>query len=185
MKVTILNGDPDPDNQKFDDYIDNLIKLLELSDNSVVYFKLREMKILPCRGCFGCWLKTPGQCIFKDDSHDICREIINSDFVLFAAPLVMGFPSAVLKTAMDKFIPLLLPYIELVNNKECHHEKRYDKEYPLIGLLIEKEDDTDSEDIEIVSDIFVRFAIDFKTSSRFVMETDIPVQEVSDEINRI
>jgi len=185
MKVTILNGDPDPDNQKFDDYIDNLIKLLELSDNSVVYFKLREMKILPCRGCFGCWLKTPGQCIYKDDSHDICREIINSDLVLFAAPLVMGFPSAVLKIAMDKFIPLLLPYIELVNNKECHHEKRYDKEYPLIGVIIEKEDDTDSEDIEIVSDIFVRFAIDFKTSLRFVKQTDIPVQEVSDEINSI
>jgi len=185
MKVTILNGTPDPDNQKFDDYIDNLIKLLELSDNSVVYFKLRKMKILPCRGCFGCWLKTPGQCIFKDDSHDICREIINSDFVLCAAPLVMGFPSAVLKIAMDKLIPLLLPYIELVNNKECHHMKRYDKEYPLIGVIIEKEDDTDSEDIEIVSDIFVRFAIDFKTSLRFVKQTDIPVQEVSDEINSI
>jgi len=55
----------------------------------------------------------------------------------------------------------------------------------LIGLLIEKGDDTDSEDIGIVSDIFVRFAIDFRTSSRFVMQTDIPVQEVSDEINRI
>ncbi len=184
MKITILNGNPDPDNQKFDDYLNNLVKLLELSDNSVAHFKLREMKIRHCRGCFGCWLKTPGRCIYKDDSHAICREVINSDFVLFAAPLVMGFPSAVLKTARDKLIPLLLPYVELVDNKECHHEKRYDK-YPLIGQLIEKEDHTDSEDIEIVSDIFVRFAIDFKTHSRFVMQTDIPVQEVSDEINRI
>jgi len=184
MKITMLNGNPDPDNQKFDDYLNNLVKLLESSDNSVVHFKLLEMKIRPCRGCFDCWLKTPGQCIFKDDSHDICREIINSDFLLCAAPLVMGFPSAVLKIAMDKLIPLLLPYIELVDNKECHHMKRYDK-YPLIGLIIEKEDDTDSEDIEIVNDIFSRFAIDFKTSSRFVMQTDIPVQEISDEINRI
>ena len=184
MKITILNGNPDPDNQKFDDYIDDLIKLLELSDNSVVYFKLREMKIQHCRGCFGCWLKTPGQCIYKDDSHDICREVINSDFVLFAAPLVMGFPSAVLKIAMDKLIPLLLPYIELVDNKECHHMKRYEK-YPLIGVIIEKEEDTDSEDMEIVSDIFSRFTIDFKTSLRFVKQTDIQVQEVSDEINSI
>ncbi len=183
MKITILNGNSD--NRKFDDYRNNLVKMLKLSDNSVAHFKLKEMEIRHCRGCFGCWLKTPGQCIYKDDSHAICREVINSDFVLFAAPLVMGFPSAVLKIAMDKLIPLLLPYIELVDNKECHHEKRYDKEYPLIGLLIEKGDDTDSEDIEIVSDIFVRFAIDFRTSSRFVMQTDIPVQEVSDEINRI
>jgi len=185
MKITILNGNSDPDNQKFDDYLSNLAKLLKLSDNSVVHFKLREMKIRHCRGCFGCWVKTPGQCIYKDDSHDICREYINSDFILFASPLVMGFTSAVLKIAMDKLIPVLHPYIELVDNKECHHEKRYDKEYPLIGLLIESEDDTDSEDIEIVSDIYVRFAIDFKTSLRFVKQTDILVQEVSNEINRI
>jgi len=102
MKITILNGNPDPDNQKFDDYLNNLIKFLELSDNSVVDFKLREMKIRHCRGCFSCWVKTPGQCIYKDDSHDICREYINSDFILFASPLVMGFTSAVLKIAMDK-----------------------------------------------------------------------------------
>lgn len=185
MKITILNGNPYPDNQEFDEYLNNLAKLLELSDNSVVHFKLREMKIQHCRGCFGCWVKTPGQCIFKDDSHAICREVINSHFVLFAAPLVMGFPSAILKIALDKLIPILHPYIELVDNKECHHEKRYDKEYPLIGLIIEREDDTDSEDVEIVREIFLRFAIDFRTFSCFVKQTDIPVQEVSDEINRI
>lgn len=185
MKIIILNGNSDPDNQKFEDYLNNLVRLLELSNNSVLHFKLREMKIRHCRGCFGCWLKTPGQCIYKDDFHDICRESINSDFLLFTSPLFMGFTSAILKNAMDRLIPLLLPYIELVDNKECHHEKRYDKEYPLIGLLIEREDDTDSEDIEIVSDIFIRFAIDFKTSLRFVVQTDRPVQEVSDEINSI
>ncbi|MBW2038748.1 MAG: flavodoxin family protein [Deltaproteobacteria bacterium] len=185
MNITILNGNPDPDNQKFDAYLDDLIKSLESSDNNIVHFKLRDMKIRHCRGCFGCWLKTPGQCIFKDDSHDICKEVINSDFVLYAAPLVMGFPSAVLKIAMDKLIPLLLPYIELVDNKECHHMRRYDKEYPPIGLIIEKEDDTESEDIEIVRDIFARAALDFKSSCLFIKQIDVPVQEVSDAINNI
>jgi len=116
IKITLLNGNQNPDNQKFEDYLNGLVKLLELSGNSVVHFKLRKMEILPCRGCFGCWLKTPGQCIFKDDSRDICREAINSDFLLFAAPLVMGFPSAFLKIAMDTLIPLLLPFIGLVDN---------------------------------------------------------------------
>jgi len=185
MKIIILNGNPDADNIKFDNYLRDLSDSLESDNHTTNILKLREMNIKYCIGCFGCWLKTPGQCIFKDDSQAICREVINSDFVLFAAPLVMGFPSAVLKIAMDKLIPLLLPYIELVNNKECHHEKRYDKKYPLIGLLIEREDDTDSEDIKIVSDIFSRFAIDFKSSLCFVKETNIPVQEVSDEINSI
>ena len=38
MKITILNGNPD--NQKFDDYLDNLVKMLELSDNRVVHFAI-------------------------------------------------------------------------------------------------------------------------------------------------
>ena len=185
MKITILNGNSDADNLKFDNYLKELSGLLESSNHTINILKLREMDIKHCIGCFGCWVRTPGQCIFKDDSHDICREVINSDFVLFAAPLVMGFPGAVLKIAMDKLIPLVLPYIEMVNNRECHHEKRYDKEYPSIGLLIEREDDTDSEDIKIVSDIFSRFAINFKSSLYFIKEIDVSVQEVSDEINRI
>jgi len=185
MRIAIVNGNPDPNNQKLDDYLDSVIRLLESADNSVAYFTLREMKIDPCRGCFACWLKTPGRCVLKDDSYDICREYINADFVLYASPLILGFPSAILKHAMDRLIPLVLPYIELVGNKECHHIRRYDREYPPIGLIIEKEDDTDSEDVEIVRDIFVRAALDLKSSCLFVKSIDVPVQEVCDAINGV
>ncbi|GAI87615.1 unnamed protein product, partial [marine sediment metagenome] len=41
------------------------------------------------------------------------------------------------------------------------------------------------EDIKIVSDIFSRFAINFKSSLYFTKEIDVSVQEVSDKINRI
>ena len=184
MRIAILNGNPDPNNQKLDDYLGSLIGLLESAENSVAYFKLREMKIHPCRGCFDCWLKTPGRCVFKDHSYDICREYINADFVLYASPLILGFPSSTLKHAMDRLIPLVLPYIELVDNQECHHMKRYDREYPPIGLIIEKEDDTDSEDVEIVRDIFARVALDLKSSCLFVKPIDVPPQEVCDAITR-
>jgi len=85
---------------------------------------------------------------------------------------------------MDRLIPLLLPYIELVENKECHHIRRYDRQYPPIGLIIEKEDDTDSEDVEIVRDIFARVALDLKSSCLFVKPIDVPPQEVCDAITR-
>ena len=72
------------------------------------------MDVRYCVGCFGCWVKTPGECVSKDGSHDIRREVINSDLVLFASPLIMGFTSALLKKAHDKLIPLIHPYFELV-----------------------------------------------------------------------
>jgi multimeric flavodoxin WrbA len=30
-------------------------------------FDLTSMSIEPCRGCFICWVKTPGRCVTRDD----------------------------------------------------------------------------------------------------------------------
>lgn len=183
MKITILNGNPNADNVKFDNYLKNLSDLLESSQHTVTILKLREIDVRYCIGCWGCWVKTPGECIVKDGSRDICREYINSNFVLFASPVIMGFTTALLKKARDKLIPLLHPYFEIAQN-EVHHLSRYDK-YPLIGLLLEKGEDTDEEDVKIISDISRRGAINFKTSFRFTKLTDDAVEEVANEINRI
>ncbi len=160
MKVTILNGNPDADNVKFDDYLKNLSDLLKSNNHKVTVSQLREMDIRYCIGCFGCWVKMPGECSnATDDTRNVRREYINSDFVLFASPIIMGFTSALLKKAHDRLLPLLLPYL-LVDQWETHHVARYDR-YPQIGLLLEKGRDADQEDIEIISDIYKRDAINF------------------------
>ena len=83
MKITILNGNPKADNIKFDNYIDTLTDLLKSDRHTVTVFKLRDMDIKHCIGCWSCWVETPGECIIPDNSGDICREYINSDFVIF------------------------------------------------------------------------------------------------------
>jgi hypothetical protein len=183
VNVTILNGNPNADNVKFDSYLKNLSDLLESGNHTVTLLKLREMEIKYCTGCFGCWIKTPGKCVVSDDMRDMRRAYIHSDLVLFASPVIMGFTSALLKKAHDKLIPLLHPYFEFVQN-EVHHLSRYEK-YPLMGLLLEKDKNTDEEDIKIISDIYRRDAINFKTSFRFVKLTSDPMEEVANEINSI
>lgn len=183
MKITILNGNPNADNVKFDNCLKELSDLLESAEHTVTVFQLREMDIRYCIGCFDCWVKTPGRCIVADGSRDICREYINSDFVLFASPIIMGFTSALLKKAHDKLIPLVLPYFELVQN-EVHHLSRYEK-YPLIGLLLERGKGADEEDIKIISDIYMRDAINLKTSFCFTKLTVDPMEEVANKINSI
>jgi len=116
MKITILNGNPNAENVKFDNYLKELSDLLESSKHKVTILQLRDIDVRYCIGCWGCWLKTPGECIVADGSSDICREYINSDLVLFASPVIMGFTSALLKKAHEKILPLLLPYFELVQN---------------------------------------------------------------------
>jgi multimeric flavodoxin WrbA len=183
MKVVVLNGNPDEKNAGFDDYLSDLQSRLEEKGHQVDLLTLREMDFRFCVGCFGCWVKTPGMCVSKDASHDVDRRVINSDLVLFASPLLMGFPSAVLKKTQDKLIGLVHPFIELVEG-ECHHIKRYER-YPYLGVLVEREADTDDEDLEIIKDIYQRTSLNFKSELRLFETTRRPAAEIADAIDRI
>lgn len=177
MKITILNGNPESQNKTFDAYIAKLAETLEAQDQETKTLFLRDININYCVGCFGCWVKTPGQCVARDDSHEVCHAIINSDLLLWAAPMRMGFPSALLKKMMDKSIPLIHPYF-VVEHGEAHHRPRYDL-YPRVGLLLEQEADTDKEDLDIVSDIFSRTALNMKSRLEFSFTMNHSVDEVA------
>lgn len=174
MKITILNGNPDPQRYTLDAYLVQLTQTLSAGQHEVTLLNLRDLDIRYCIGCFGCWVKSPGECVSRDESSKVCQAVINSDFTLFASPLRMGFPSALLKKAMDKMIPLVHPY-GVVDQSEAHHLKRYDR-YPRFGLLVEKEAGTDESDLSIIGDIFSRTALNIKSSLDFLATTDQPAE---------
>ena len=177
MKITIMNGNGNHQNREFDEYVAHLAAKLTGEGHTATALTLRDLDIKFCTGCFGCWVKTPGQCVVKDASHDVCRAVINGDFLLWAAPLRMGFPDATLKKMMDKSIPLIHPYF-VVDHGEAHHRPRYDR-YPRIGLLLQKEVDTDAEDLRIVGDILSRTALNMKSRLEFAFTTEQPMDEVA------
>ena len=181
MKITILNGNPDSSHTAFDRYLADLESTWAAEQHQVTTLELRSLKIHYCTGCWGCWVKTPGQCLATDDSHQVCRAVINSDFVLFASPLIMGFVSAPLKKTMDKLIPLVHPYI-VVDQGEAHHLARYDS-YPLLGLLLEKGPNDDETDVAITGDIIGRTALNLKSRLAFTKLTMEPLTEVARAIN--
>lgn len=174
MKVTILNGNPE--SSSFDGTLEKIGLILNEKGHNVTYLNLRDMNLNYCTGCWGCWVKTPGICQANDDSAKMDEAVINADFVLWAAPLKMGYPSELLKMAMDKHLPLIHPYM-VVDHGEAHHLKRYEK-YPRIGLLVEKESTTDETDLEIVNQMFQRTALNFKSRLCFSVTSDTPVSEV-------
>jgi len=180
MKITILNGNPDGENTTFDTYLERLARTLATTQHQATTLTLRDMDIKYCTGCWGCWVKTPGECVARDDSANVCRAVINADFVLLASPVMMGFPSALLKKTVEKLIPIIHPYGAVVQG-EAHHMARYDN-YPLIGLLLEKRGDADSSDAQIISDIFGRTALNFKTQLAFTELTSTPVEAMAEAI---
>jgi multimeric flavodoxin WrbA len=178
MKITILNGSSVP--TQLDAYLAQVAFALGTAGHTVTQIDLRDISLRYCVGCWGCWVKTPGQCRSCDASLDMDRAVIQSDFTLWAAPLKMGFPAELLKTALDKHLPLIHPYVEVAYS-EAHHLRRYPRS-PRVGLLIEEEATTDAQDLQIIRDIHCRTAINFKTRLEFMLTTDTPTSEVAQRI---
>jgi multimeric flavodoxin WrbA len=179
MRIVIVNGEPDA-TSPFDGYVRAFTARLADRGNDVRELVLRDMDVRGCTGCFGCWVKTPGECVQHDDGEVLCRAVINADLVVFAAPIVMGYPSSLVKRSVERLIPLLHPYIE-IEGGEMHHCKRYER-YPDVGLIVSPGSDTDAEDLELTRFLWERLARDFKSRLTLFAVDDRSSKEVADEL---
>ena len=80
--------------------------------------------IKPCVGCFGCWIKNPGECVIKDGYHQMGSLIHQADEVVVISRYTYGGFSSFIKNVFDKSISWVLPYFEVYEG-EMHHKKRY------------------------------------------------------------
>lgn len=178
-KIVILNGHPTGKDPSYQQYIETLETALKEEGASVECLNLHEKDIRYCTGCWTCWWATPGRCIFTDDMEEIYRKVMAADQLLYISPMIAGYVSAETKRAMDRMIPLIHPYIEVVQG-ECHHRKRYDR-YPSLALIVQQEADTDEEDLDIVEELMTRLALNFRSHCDFVHTMSDGIEEVRDE----
>jgi len=177
MKICVLNGNSEPG--ELDVFLSRFGLLAEERGHSVKVLQLRDMDIKYCIGCFGCWVKTPGECIARDDSAEVCRTVVHSDVLVCASQVKMGQVSALVKKTLDKLIPLVLPYFT-VHEGEIHHPQRYARTREL-ALILQK-DGADEEDLAIIERSFRRMCINFDSSFLSLKLTDEPVEEVVDAL---
>jgi len=72
----------------------------------------RKLEVKPCRGCFTCWIKTPGKCVQKDDMEAVLSKLREADVWVFATPVYFDGVSGPLKNLMDRMTPFLRLYAE-------------------------------------------------------------------------
>ena len=56
----------------------------------VKWIDLSRLKISNCVGCFGCWTKTPGRCVIRDDAVKVYPLIAGSEAVLYVSRILDG-----------------------------------------------------------------------------------------------
>lgn len=102
---------------------DRHLDLPESSQKDLVYMDLSTMKIGNCVGCFGCWTKTPGKCVIRDDAVKVYPRIAESSHVLYVSKIKYGGYDTPMKTMLERAIPIQQAFIRLLHG-ETHHVQR-------------------------------------------------------------
>lgn len=140
MHILILDGRIEK-SSKDDMILDSLQEIAKGRHWSIEAISLNTRSIAPCKGCFGCWLKTPGTCIINDDAREITKKMINSDILIYLTPIVFGGYSHLLKSQIDRSIGLVHPFFKRING-EIHHRTRYRKYPSIFGIGISQLDES-------------------------------------------
>ena len=124
-----------------------------LRENSleIIEKQINRGELAFCRGCFDCWVKTPGECAIKDGITEINRTCMQSDVVVYLCPIVFGQFSANMKSVIDRWLPNMLPFFMTRKDGSTMHPPRY-QDYPK-QIFIGYGEDVSPEEAQLFQDI--------------------------------
>lgn len=125
-----------------------------------------------CKGCFGCWIKTPGQCVITDGMAGINQAFMSSDITVYLSPVVFGQLSANIKNAVDRWLPNVLPFFIVRSDGSTMHPARYGSNPKQI--MIGYGDSLDEEDRQLFADIVKKHR---NNAEAFVYDADTGLAE--------
>ena len=108
---------------------------------SYEYIDASNMNISHCIGCNFCWLKTPGQCVIKDEYEPLLKKMSKADQVWLISDTKFGFVSYKTKNIVDRVMPIVTMNLHIVGN-QMRHITRYDKN-PNWGVIYSGDGDKD------------------------------------------
>ena len=98
----------------------------KISEDMVVLTKM-EREPNKCIGCFGCWVKNPGQCVLHDEYNRMGEYLGNCTEVIIVSKCIYGEFSPYVKKLIDRSISICHPYFTTRAGK-MHHKLRYDNQ---------------------------------------------------------
>ena len=139
----------------------------------VTYIDLSALQIANCTGCFGCWTRTPGRCVIRDDAVAVYPLIAASDTLLYVSRIRYGGYDTIMKTMLERAIPVQQAFIRLVDG-ETHHVQRAvaPKKATIIGY-----GDTGADERDVFQKLVARNARNMNFESYRVVFTTEPELE--------
>ncbi len=124
MKILAIQGSPRPRASNTDILLQEFLKGAQSQGAETETVYLKEKEIHSCTGCYTCWAKTPGVCVFKDDMPKLLEKVKGCDILVYATPLYNFNMTALVKAFQERLLPLLDPH--LIKTEEAYrHPQRY------------------------------------------------------------
>lgn len=117
------------------------LKQKNVNISNFEYVDAAKMNISHCLGCNFCWLKTPGECVIKDEYEPLLKKMSKADCVWLISDTKFGFVTYKTKNIVDRVMPIVTMNLQMVN-KQMRHITRYEKD-PDWGLIFTGEGDKD------------------------------------------
>lgn len=86
-----------------------------------------DSMIKHCIGCFGCWIKTPGECVIKDGYNCTGWDMSKCDELIMVSECLYGGFSAFVKKVQDRCISYVRPDFAIVDNEMRHRQRYFNK----------------------------------------------------------
>lgn len=123
MKVVAINSSPRMEKGNTALILDPFLEGMKEAGAEVELFYTSNLDVKPCLGCFGCWVKTPGRCVQRDDMDWLLPKMNEADLWVFATPLYVDGVTGPLKGLMDRILPRVQPFFEIRKGR-CRHPLR-------------------------------------------------------------
>lgn len=134
MKILAFNSSPRKETGATDIVLNKFLDGARETGAEIEKIYLKDKEINQCIGCYSCWTKTPGICIYKDDMPDVLNKIIKADIIVFGTPLYHVNISSSMKILLERTLPLSKPFL-VKNKKSTNHPRRF-KEYHARWVII-------------------------------------------------
>jgi multimeric flavodoxin WrbA/putative sterol carrier protein len=131
IKILAVQGSPRPKSSNTDVLLQEFLKGARSQGAETETVYLKEKNIHPCIGCYTCWTKTPGICVFKDDMPGILEEVRDCDMIVYATPLYNYSMTSYLKIFQERSLPLLDPHL-VKEGAVYRHPQRYPNHHKMV-----------------------------------------------------
>jgi multimeric flavodoxin WrbA/putative sterol carrier protein len=111
IKILAAQGSPRPKESNTETLLQEFLKGARSQGAETETIYLKEKEIHSCVGCYTCWTKTPGVCVFKDDMPALLEKVKQCNIIVYATPLYIFNVTSLLKAFQERLLPILDPHL--------------------------------------------------------------------------